>query len=162
MSKIPSPVRIASLTIGRVIDSKTDDSTDLGGAMAIAALETLKRHLYNTNTSVQDYDFIVTGDLSTVGAKVLREAAIYENIHLEHYADCGLMIYDRNKQEVFAGGSGCACCAMVTYGYLIKLLETRVYKKILVIATGALFSPMTFQQYKTIPAIAHCICLEGC
>lgn len=162
VSKKPSNVRISSLTFGRIIDSTMDDCTDLGGAMAIAALDTLRRHLFHTDTKPKDYDLIVTGDLSSVGLKVLKEAAMYENIKLDHYDDCGLMIYDRSKQDVFAGGSGCACCALVTYGYLLKLLETKVYKKILVIATGALFSPSTFQQYKTIPTIAHCLCLEAC
>lgn len=155
-------IRISSVTLGRVVDSKLDDSSDLGSAMALAALDTLKKHLFATNTRANDYDLIVTGDLSAVGSKVLKQMARYEGIELTKYNDCGLMIYNRHKQDVYAGGSGCACCGVVTAGYLLKLLERGIYKKILVIGTGALFSPMTFQQTQTIPSIAHCVCLEGC
>jgi len=34
------------------------------------------------------------------------------------YKDCGMMIYDYEKQMVQAGASGCGCSAVVTYGDL--------------------------------------------
>lgn len=73
--------------------------------------------------------------------------------------DCGLMIYT-NEQEVFAGGSGCASSAVVTYGYLVDQMKQGKYRRILVVATGALLSPISYQQGESIPCIAHAVALE--
>ena len=70
------------------------------------------------------------------------------------------MLYDLNNQEVFQGGSGCACSALVTMGYLYEMLKQKKYKRILVIATGALLSPLILAQKETIPSVAHAIVLE--
>src|SRR5690606_39662188 len=73
--------------------------------------------------------------------------------------DCGLLLYD-DDQEVFAGGSGPGCSAVVTYGHLLNQMKAGVYKKILFVATGALLSPLSVQQNETIPCIAHAIAIE--
>ena len=52
-----------------------------------------------------------------------------DNIDLGNYDDCGLIIYDRLKQDVFAGGSGCACCALTTYGYILDKMRKKELKK---------------------------------
>ena len=71
-----------------------------------------------------------------------------------------MLIYNYDKQEVFAGGSGCACSAVVTYGHLLKRLQKGEFNRILVVATGALMSPLSFQQGESIPCIAHAVALE--
>ena len=157
----PTSIRVRNCTIGRVIDSFQSDVNDLGGAMALSALDTLTKHLNNTNTKTKDYDLILTGDLSKEGSAILKAIALYDNIHLDNnYNDCGLLIYDLESQNVNAGGSGCGCCAVVTFGYVVDLLKTKKIRNALIIATGALFSPTSFQQEKNIPTIAHAITLE--
>ena len=157
----PTYIKVRNCTIGRVVDSYQSDVNDLGAAMALAALDTLTKHLENTNTKIKDYDLILTGDLSKEGSQILRSIALYDNLYLDNnYNDCGLLIYDLEKQNVNAGGSGCGCCAVVTYAYVVDLLKTKKIKNALIIATGALFSPVSFQQEKNIPTIAHAITLE--
>ncbi|MFX3839261.1 stage V sporulation protein AD, partial [Streptococcus suis] len=73
---------------------------------------------------------------------------------------CGLMIYSPD-QDVFAGGSGCASSAVVTYSYIMDQLNRGLLKKVLVCATGALLSPVSTQQGNSIPCIAHAVALEG-
>ncbi len=55
---------------------------------------------------------ILTGDLGKVGSELLEELMQKEGIDIcAVHNDCGLMIYDRKKQDVHAGGSGCGCSA---------------------------------------------------
>jgi stage V sporulation protein AD len=160
VSSKPADIKVTSITFGQVIDMEYKDINDMGTAMAPAALDCLKRHLEDLNITSDYYDMIVTGDLSKVGRSVLLDLARSENISLNNHYDCGLLIFDINKQPVFSGGSGCACSAVTTYSYLFHLLETRKIKKLLVIATGALMSPTTFQQKDSLPAVAHAVAFE--
>ncbi|MGG3924278.1 stage V sporulation protein AD, partial [Geobacillus thermodenitrificans] len=73
---------------------------------------------------------------------------------------CGLMIY-RPDQKVFAGGSGCACSAVVTYGYLFHELDRGTFHRLFVVATGALLSQTMVQQKQSIPAVAHGVVIEA-
>ena len=57
-------------------------------------------------------------------------------------------------------GSGCGCCATVFSGYLFKMLQQKKYKKILLMATGALTNSTTSQQGESIPGIAHAVAIE--
>jgi stage V sporulation protein AD len=59
-----------------------------------------------------------------------------------------------------AGGSGCGCSAVVTYGHLLKRMKKGELKKILIVATGALLSPLSYQQKESIPCIAHAVSIE--
>jgi len=70
------------------------------------------------------------------------------------------LIY-RPDKAAFAGGSGCACCAVVTYGHLLKKMEAGAITRMLVVATGALLSPTMIQQNESIPAIAHGVVIEA-
>lgn len=83
------------------------------------------------------------------------------NVHIDEtkYQDCGLMIYEKD-QEVFSGGSGTGCSAVVVYGHLLNRMKKGHFKKILVVATGALLSPLSYQQSETIPCIAHAVSIE--
>ena len=80
---------------------------------------------------------------------------------LDNYNDCGVMLYDLDKQsEVHAGGSGPVCSALVNFGYIFNQLKKKKLKKVLLVATGALFSPTTIHQGDDIYSIAHAISLE--
>lgn len=154
--------KITSATIGRVVDMGLKDPFNMGAAMAPAALDTIRAHLREMELQPDYYDLIVTGDLSKVGYAIALE--LFEKhdlpIKKDKYVDCGMLIYDYDKQEVFAGGSGCACSAVVTYGHLLKRLQKGEFNRILAVATGALMSPLSFQQGESIPCIAHAVALE--
>ncbi|WP_028043971.1 stage V sporulation protein AD [Candidatus Stoquefichus massiliensis] len=156
----PTQVRVESLTLGRVIDYSQDDPNDMGRAMAPAAFDTITTHFQDLKRSFKDYDLVVTGDLSTYGHQILKEMLQRQKIDVVHYNDCGCMLYDTQKQEVFQGGSGCACSALVTMGYLYPQLKEKKLKRVLVVATGALLSPMMSAQKESIPCVAHAISLE--
>ena len=92
--------------------------------MAPAAAHTIQQHFEDLRRSADDYDLIVTGDLSAVGTPIAKQLLLEEGYDLGHiYNDCGLMIYESSQEEVFAGGSGCACSAVVTYGHLLHEMQ---------------------------------------
>lgn len=160
VSSDKSDIKITSVTIGRVIDSKQNNPNDMGSAMAPAASDTIIRHLKDLDIKPSYYDMIVTGDLSKVGSKILLEIMKEEGYDIENiHDDCGMLIYS-DDQPVFAGGSGCACCAVVTYGYIKNLLDINKIKRVLVVATGALLNPVMILQKETIPCIAHAVAFE--
>ncbi len=150
-------MRVESITLGKVVDYSQDDPNDMGRAMAPAAYDTITTHFEDLKRSFQDYDLVVTGDLSTYGHKILKEMMQRHKIDVVHYNDCGCMLYDLQNQEVFQGGSGCACSGLVTMGHLYPMLKDKKYKRVLVVATGALLSPMMSAQKDTIPCVAHAI-----
>ena len=160
VGNIISDIKVTSATIGEVTDFEFTDANNMGVAMAPAAYNTLKQHFKDLNRDPGYYDLILTGDLSMYGKRIVMEMFKKDNIQLSNYDDCGLIIYDRNNQEVFAGGSGCACCALTTYGYILDKMKKKELKKVLVVATGALLSPTVIQQKETIPCIAHAVSLE--
>ena len=160
LSHIPSKIKVESITIGRVVDYRQKDPNDMGRAMAPAAYDTLLQHFKDLNRNYEDYDLIVTGDLSQYGSKLLKAMFVKNGMSLSHYNDCGNMLYDK-KQDVNQGGSGCACSALVTMGYLCSLLEKGQLKKVLLVATGALLSPVMSGQKESIPSIAHALSLEA-
>lgn len=129
--------------------------------MAPAAAHTIEQHFLDLHRTPVDYDLIVTGDLSRVGSIILKELLMEAGYDVTtNYNDCGLMVY-RPDQATFAGGSGCACCAVVTYGYLLKEMEKGTIQRMLVVATGALLSSTMIQQNESIPAIAHAVVIEA-
>ncbi len=151
-------VRIAAVCAGRVTDLGITDANNMGAAMAPAAADTIANFLQDTATSPDDYDLIVTGDLSAVGSELLCELLSRKGITLgKNYTDCGLLIYDRNKQDVHAGGSGCGCSAAVLNSYLLGKMERKELNSVLFIGTGALMSPTSSQQGESIPGIAHLV-----
>jgi len=153
---------ITHITIGKVTDLGIKDPHNLGAAMAPAAARTMIQHFSDTGRSPDYYDLIVTGDLGRVGHDLAaKEASSKGGFNLNrNYSDCGVMLYDTEKQDVHSGGSGCAASAVVTYGYLYKKLITRDLQKILLVATGALHSPTSCQQGSSIPGIAHALSIE--
>ncbi|MBR5428610.1 MAG: stage V sporulation protein AD [Clostridia bacterium] len=151
--------RITRLMIGRIRDQGITDANNMGAAMAPAAACTIIDFLRDTQTSPSDYDLILTGDLGKIGSGLLRELMITRektDISLVHN-DCGLMIYDLDRQNVYSGGSGCGCSASVVCSHILKKLSRGELHRVLYVATGALMSPTTAQQGENIPAIAHAV-----
>ncbi|SEF47362.1 stage V sporulation protein AD [Paenibacillus sp. UNC499MF] len=153
---------VTSATIGKVIDMGITDPFNMGAAMAPAAADTITAHFRDMKRSPDYYDMIVTGDLATVGFQIVNELLKEQRIAMNSttFSDCGLMIYDIEKQGVQAGGSGCGCSAVVTYGHLLKRMEQGEIRRLLVVATGALLSPLSYQQGESIPCIAHAVAIE--
>lgn len=149
---------IARATVGKIVDLGVKDANNMGAAMAPAAAQTLKNFFDDTGTAPRDYDLILTGDLGEVGSKSLYDLLLLEDIDIRNrHNDCGLMIFDRNKQDVHAGGSGCGCAASVFCSKILSDLSSGIYNNILFMATGALMSPTTCGQGATIPSIAHLV-----
>ena len=130
--------------------------------MAPAAASTITGYLRDTGSSPDDFDLILTGDLGRVGSDLLHTLLEKENIHIEgKHNDGGLMLYDRDQQDVHAGGSGCGCSASVLCSIILKKMEEKKLRRVLFVATGALMSPTSSQQGESIPGIAHLIFLES-
>jgi len=156
-----NPVRISHAIFGRVTDLGVTDANEMGAAMAPAAWDTIKRFLDATQTSPQDYDCILTGDLGAIGSALLLELAQKEEgAHLSGvHQDCGMRIYSPGEQDVGMGGSGCGCSAAVLCADVLPRMESGALKHVLFIGTGALLSATSPLQGETIPAIAHGVLL---
>ena len=153
---------IQAAAIGTIEDKDIKDAANMGAAMAPAAAATILGFLSDTGTTPEDYDLILTGDLGQVGSDLLYELATREGVDLRsRHTDCGLLIYDRDRQDVHAGGSGCGCCASVLCSYILPSLREGRVKRVLFAATGALLSPTSTQQGESIPSIAHAVCLTS-
>jgi len=152
--------KITHATFGKVVDYGINDMNNMGGAMAPAAADTLKNLFLDTKTTPQDYDLIVTGDLGKLGSEILIDLLEKEGFKLSsNYCDCGQMIFS-NTQKAFMGGSGCGCSASVISSYIMSKLDSKEYKKIILMSTGALLSTTSTQQGETIPGIAHAVVVE--
>lgn len=150
--------KITHITTGKIVDKGISDPNNMGAAMAPAAIDTLCQHFTDTGFTPKDYDLILTGDLGVVGSEILCDLMQKEGYNIDkRHNDCGKMIFDIEKQDVHAGGSGCGCCGSVFCGHIMKELKKGTYNKILVMATGALMNPSMVQQGETIPAIAHAV-----
>ena len=155
-------IKVESATIGKTIDKGTKDVNHMGAVMAPAAADTIYRHLKDMNRSPEYYDLILTGDLGRYGKEILINymKEVYNLDIASNYDDCGTIIYDIDKQPVFAGGSGPACSALVNYSYILNKMHEKKLKKVLIVPTGALFSPTMYFQKESLPAIAHAVSLE--
>lgn len=160
ISNIKKGVKVESGTIGSVIDLGVKDVYNMGAVMAPAAAETLYEHLKYHKRKPNYYDLILTGDLGIYGKAIFKDYLKEKyNIILDNYDDAGSILYGDNK-KMYAGGSGPACMPLIGYGYVFDKLKKKEYKKVLLIATGALHSVSMCNLKKTIPAVAHAISLE--
>ena len=153
---------VDAVTIGRITDLGIKDANNMGAAMAPAAANTIADFLKDTSSSPSDFDMILTGDLGKVGSRLLCELLQKDRgIDIESvHADCGLLLYDAEKQDVHAGGSGCGCGAAVLNSYIMRRLESGELSRVLFVATGALMSPTSSLQGESIPSIAHAVLLS--
>mgnify|MGYP000993926820 CR=1 FL=1 len=154
--------RLTHVTPGRIVDLGVTDANNMGAAMAPAAADTIAAHLRDTGRSPDFYDRIVTGDLGELGRTLLLELFARDGIDLSgRHTDCGLLIFDRVRQDVHAGGSGCGCCASVLTGYLVEGLRSGKWQNILFCPTGALHSPTSSLQGESVPGICHAVALSA-
>lgn len=154
-------VRIDSSTIGTVTDMGIKDVYNMGAVMACACGDTIYKHLMNTKREVGYYDLILSGDLGIYGKKMLVEYMKTEyNVDLKNYNDAASMIFDIERQPVYAGGSGPACLPLVAYSYVIDKMKKGELSRVLLVATGALMNTSMVNQKLSIPSIAHAISLE--
>lgn len=161
LSNKKSKIKVCSATPGIVQDKGITDVNNMGGVMAIAAADTIKRHFDDLKIKPDYYDLILTGDLGIYGKEILIEYLKDMGIDIsKNYEDCGLILYDRKRQPVYAGASGPASSALVLCAYILKEMERGKYKRVLIVPTGAIFSPTRSFQKDSIPSIAHAIGLE--
>lgn len=153
---------ITYITTGKIIDLGIKDANNMGAAMAPAAIDTISQHFKDTGYTPDDYDLIITGDLGLVGKKILLDLMKKEGYDLsEIYTDCGIKIFDGVEQDTHAGGSGCGCAAVVFNGYVYSEMLNNNLNRVLLIATGALHSPIITQQGESIPGIAHAVTIDN-
>ena len=162
LSPSESGIRIDGITTGVMVDMGVKDSANMGAAMAPAAADCILAHLRDLNLKPTDYDCIVTGDLGFIGTKLVRELTLREGVDIsEVHMDCGNMIFDPTYQNTGAGGSGCGCSASVFCGHFCPQIESGKIRKMLLVCTGALMSPTTYQLGETVVGIAHAVALSG-
>jgi len=160
LSNDAKPPYITHVTTGRVIDYGITDNNNMGAAMAPAAAATIKAHFEDTRQGPEAYDLIVTGDLGWFGRELTIDLLKKEGYDIsDRFIDCGCEIYSRD-QDTHAGGSGCGCSAVVLGAYILRKMEEGIYKRVLMLSTGALLSTTSCQQGESIPGIAHAITID--
>jgi len=162
IGKTKSAVKIAGITTGRVVDFGVKDSMNMGACMAPAAADLIYSNFMDFGVDQDDYDMIITGDLGSVGQTILFDLMKDKGYDIsKKHMDCGIEIFDDKTQDTHAGGSGCGCSALVLCGYILKQLEKKIWKRVLFLPTGAMLSPVSFNEGKSVPGIAHGIILES-
>lgn len=162
LSREKGPIKVESSTVGIVTDLGVKDVYHMGAVMAPAAATTIYNHLIDTGRKIDYYDLILTGDLGIYGKNILKDYMKKEfNVELNNYDDASSMIFHVDVEPVYAGGSGPACLPLVAYSYIFEEMKKKKYKRVLLVATGALMSPTMVNQKMTIPSIAHAISLEA-
>ena len=153
---------ITGITTGKVVDYGLKDSMNMGACMAPAAASTIERHFIDWNRQPDDYDKIITGDLGSIGQKVLIDLLRDRGYDIsDKHMDCGIEIYDAESQDTHAGGSGCGCAAVTLSAYVLKNIEEKNWNRVLFVPTGALLSKTSFNEGQTVPGIAHAVVLES-
>lgn len=156
-----SKVAIKAITVGKIMDYGLKDAQNMGACMAPAAVDTMKCNLEDLKIEPEYFDHIITGDLGYIGSEILIELLKKEGIDIEkQHLDCGKLVYDQEKQDTHAGGSGCGCAAVTLAAYILPKLESGEWERVLFMPTGALLSTVSFNEGKSVPAIAHAIVLE--
>ena len=123
-----------------------------------AACDTLSALFRETKTGPGDYDLIVTGDLGVLGHTIVTDLLGREGVDLSrNYQDCGMLLYDLDKQDMHAGASGCGCSAAVLNGYLLGGMRQGRWQRVVFAPTGALLSPTSSFQGESIPGICHAV-----
>lgn len=155
------PPYVRGVTFGRVRDYEIKDINNMGAAMAPAACETITRYFRDTGEDPDAFDAVYTGDLGMVGSELLAQLLEQDGLPLQNHKDCGLIVYDRARQNVQAGGSGAGCSAAVLCCHILPALRAGQMKRALFLSTGALMSQTTFLQGESIPGIAHLVELSA-
>ena len=154
-------LRVASGTLGRVVDYDIKDANHMGAAMAPAVRDTIRAHFEDTGRDAGYYDLIVTGDLGWIGRELLMELLNESGFAVpeEKLIDCGASLFSA-EQDPHAGGSGCGCVASVSCGWIMKRMERGEFARTLIVGSGAMLSTTSGQQGESIPSIAYAAGLE--
>lgn len=153
--------QIQGITTGKIVDFGIRDAMNMGAAMAPSAADTIYRNFIDFGVDPSYYDKIITGDLGVVGQTALIDLLKQKNFDISaNHMDCGLEMYDLEKQDVHAGGSGCGCAAATLTSYILKMVEENKWRRVLFVPTGALTSPTSFNEGQNIPGIAHAVMIE--
>ena len=159
----PGPVRIAGVTVGKIVDFGLKDSQNMGACMAPAAADTIACNLEDFGREAQEYDRIITGDLGYVGQSILLDLMREKGIDISGlHLDCGKLIFDQQSQDTHAGGSGCGCAAVTLSAYILPKIISGEGRRVLFVPTGALMSTVSYNEGASVPGIAHGIVLEQC
>ncbi len=154
--------QITGITTGKIVDFGIKDSMNMGAAMAPAACDLIASHFIDFGRKPEDYDLIVTGDLGTIGQEILFDLLGDKGYDIRDiHEDCGIRIFDNSAQGTGAGGSGCGCSAVMLSAHYLRELQSGNLKRILFVPTGALLSPVSFNEGQTVPGIAHGVVLEA-
>ncbi len=152
---------ITGVTTGKIVDLGIKDSMNMGAAMAPAAFSIINQNFQDFQTDETWYDKIITGDLGTVGRKILLDFMKEKGHDLEKvHMDCGIEIFDPGVQDTHAGGSGCGCSAVTFCSYILPRIREGVWKRVLFVPTGALLSTVSFNEGQSVPGIAHGVVIE--
>lgn len=152
---------IKGITTGKIVDYGIKDSMNMGACMAPAASDVIYNNMIDLGVEPEYYDKIITGDLGTIGSKILL-AILKEkgkDIHSNHF-DCGVEVYYSEFQDSHSGGSGCGCSAITLCGYIFDKIKRGEWKRVLFVPTGALLSTVSYNEGETVPGIAHGIVFE--
>jgi stage V sporulation protein AD len=145
-----------------MVDGAITDASNMGGAMAFAAADSIISYFEESGTHPSELDYIVTGDLGRVGSDVLRDILSKKLPGVERlHTDCGLLLYDFEKQDTHSGASGCGTSASVLACHFLPMLKEGKIKKILFMSTGALMSPSSLLQGENIYGVAPLIKIES-
>ena len=161
LGTVKSGAKITGITTGKIMDLGIRDAQNMGAAMAPAACETIETHFKDFGINPKEYDKIITGDLGTVGSEILTTMLKERGYEISRqHEDCGVKIFDDETQNTGAGGSGCGCSASVLSAYYLPKIASGELKKILFVPTGALLSPVSFNEGQSVPGIAHAVVIE--
>lgn len=161
-NRYKAKAKVRGITTGKIVDFGVKDSMNMGACMAPAAADVIQKNLQDFGFKPKDYDRIITGDLGYVGQKILIDLLKAVDIDIsDNHMDCGIEIYDSKKQDTHAGGSGCGCSATVLCGHILNKIKTREWKRVLFVPTGALMSPISFNEGQSVPGIAHAVIIEN-
>jgi stage V sporulation protein AD len=153
---------ITHFTTGIIVDLGIKDAANMGAAMAPAAHSTITALFEDTNTTPSCYDLIITGDLGYFGNEILLDLFKRSNVTFNNnLGDCGIMIFDKDTQDVHSGGSGCGCSAVTLCGKLLNDMKAGKLNKLVFAGTGALLSPTSTLQGETIPGICHAVVISN-
>ncbi|MCD7738346.1 MAG: stage V sporulation protein AD [Lachnospiraceae bacterium] len=153
--------KVTGVVMGEIVDPGITDAMNMGGCMAPAAALTITSALKEFPWLLESYDQIITGDLGEVGSLALADLMRQQGYDIgERHMDCGLCIYDREKEDVHAGGSGCGCSAVMLAAFVLPKLKSGDWRRVLFVPTGALLSKVRTQEKMSVPSIAHGVVIE--
>ena len=153
--------KITGITTGKIVDFGLKDSMNMGAAMAPAAFHTIWQNFQDFGWDERQFDRIITGDLGTVGQTILLDLLRKEGYDLTGiHMDCGIELYDGEKQDTHAVGSGCGCSAITLCAMILPKIQEGIWRRVLFVPTGALLSTVSYNEGRSVPGIAHGVVIE--